>query len=118
MKTGKPKVVCLCGSTKFYKAFQKAYLNETLAGNIVLSLGVFRHSQKEAHGTNLTLTEDDLKQLEELNKRRIDMADEILIINVEGYIGEATTRELIYAKLHNKPIRWLEPRGGYNEDCD
>jgi hypothetical protein len=97
------KIVCLCGSTRFGEAFRGANLQETLAGNIVLSIGCEWHSDQALH-----LTSDDKERLDELHLRKIDLADEVLVLNVGGYVGSSTAREIAYAKQHGKPIRWLE----------
>lgn len=101
--TQKPKTVCLCGSTRFSDAFRKANLLETLAGKIVLSIGCDFKSDDA-----LELTIEDKQRLDELHLRKIDLADEVLILNVGGYVGESTNRELAYAKKHNKVIRYWE----------
>jgi len=102
----KPTIVCLCGSTRFMDAFFDAGWSETLAGKIVLSVGVCKHA--EHHGGE-ALGEGAAEMLDELHLRKIDLADEILVLNVGGYIGQSTAREVIYAHQHNKPIRLLEP---------
>ncbi len=99
-----PTIVCLCGSTRFSDAFQKANFDETLAGRIVLTIGCDMRSD-EAHG----LTSQDKQRLDELHKRKIDLADEILVLNVGGYVGVSTASEIGYARAHDKHIRWLEP---------
>ena len=104
----KPKIVCLCGSTRFYDAFQEAYYKETMAGRIVLSVGFYSHSSKRAHGQKVGCTKKQKIMLDELHKRKIDLADEILVLNVGKYIGESTKGEIEYAKKHNKGIRYLE----------
>jgi len=103
----RPKIVCLCGSTRFYDAFQKANYDETMAGNIVLSVGFYPHSSQIAHGQSLGCDDDQKKKLDELHKRKIDLADDVLVLNVDGYIGESTRSEIEYAKTHGKPIRYL-----------
>lgn len=104
----KPKIVCLCGSTRFLDAFQEANLQETLAGNIVLSIGCDTKSDNTLFAE---LTPDALKamkeRLDELHLRKIDLADEVYILNVDGYIGESTHRELEYAAQQHKEIRFL-----------
>jgi len=102
----KPKVVCLCGSTRFMDAFFDAGWQETLAGSIVLSVGVCKHA--EDHGGE-ALGLEVAAMLDELHLRKIDLADEVLILNVRGYVGDSTYRELKYAREHGKKIRWLEP---------
>lgn len=98
-----PLIVCLCGSTRFSDAFREANLRETLAGRIVLSIGCdFKSDQ------GLDLTEADKARLDELHLRKIDLADEILVLNVGGYIGESTRREIDYAMRIGRRVRYLE----------
>ncbi len=105
----RPIIVCLCGSTRFSEAFQKANLEETLNGKIVLSIGCNMKSDTEIFGH---LPENKLKEikkkLDELHLRKIDLADEVLILNVGGYMGESTTNEYAYALTKSKKIRFLE----------
>lgn len=137
--SGRPIVVCLCGSTRFSEEFAAANLRETLAGNIVLTVGCMTHSDAE-----LQITPEQKTKLDELHKRKIDMADEILVLNVrvctrcgspfqgswdkgpygklspgccvEGhdkspYIGDSTRSEIAYALQNGKMVRLLEPQG-------
>lgn len=106
----KPKVVCLCGSTRFYEAFVEANFKETMAGNIVLSVGFFLHRPEmvQIHGETVGITDEEKVMLDELHLRKIDLADEVLILNVGGYIGLSTEKELTYAVNHSKVIRFLE----------
>ena len=103
-----PTIVCLCGSTRFSEAFREANLRETLAGKIVLTIGCDFRSDD-----TIGLTEVDKQRLDILHLRKIDLADEVLILNVNGYIGESTRNELEYAYRHPgrnyKKIRFLEP---------
>jgi len=100
----RPKIVCLCGSTKYSQAFAKANEEETLLGNIVLSVGFFMHNRKD-----YPITEETKTALDSLHFRKIDLADEVLILNVGGYIGESTLNEIAYAFMKAKPIRYLNP---------
>ena len=107
---GNYRVVTLCGSTRFKDAFMEAQKRLTLEGNIVISVGLFGHS-----GDNEVwegMSEDTLtktkEMLDDMHKRKIDMADEIFVINVGGYIGSSTRSEIEYAKAHGKPVRYLE----------
>lgn len=104
----RPVIVCLCGSTRFYEEFMKANYEETMAGNIVLSVGFFTHRSDIAHGQQIGCTDEEKIKLDELHKRKIDLADEILILNVGNYIGESTRSEIDYAIAHGKSIRYLE----------
>jgi len=98
----KPRVVTLCGSTKFKAAFEEAAKSELLAGHLVFSVGGFPH----ADGWELTREQKALVDV--LHFRKIDLSDEILVLNVGGYIGESTEREIIYAESLRKKIRYLE----------
>lgn len=106
----RPIIVCLCGSTRFWRTFQKAGLQETMAGKIVLSIGAASGTDDDHFG-NLPREEYDRVKtmLDELHLRKIDLADEVLVLNLEGYIGESTRRELAYARASGKRIRFWEP---------
>jgi hypothetical protein len=105
----RPKIVCLCGSIRFYEEFQRQNYLETMAGNIVLSVGFYPHSSEQMHGENIGITPEQKIALDELHKRKIDLADEVLILNVNGYIGDSTESERQYALWTNKKVRYLEP---------
>lgn len=105
------KVITLCGSTKFKNEFLKAQKDLTLKGNIVISVGLFGHSGDSEVWENMdegTLTKTK-EMLDDMHKRKIDMADEIFVINVDGYIGESTKSEIEYAIYTNKKVNYLEP---------
>jgi hypothetical protein len=105
----RPEVVCLCGSTRFHDAFQRANYDLTMQGRIVLSVGFFPHSAERAHGETIGCTPEQKDALDELHLRKIDLADRVLVLNVGGYIGDSTRREIAYAEAHGKPIQYLEP---------
>lgn len=108
----KPEVVCLCGSTRFMDAFFYEGWRLTLEGKIVLSIGVCKHTDEDgAHGAE-AIGQDCADMLDELHFRKIDMSDKVRILNVGGYIGESTRKELDYAISQGKPVSYLEPWGG------
>ena len=100
---GKYKVITLCGSTKFKDAFLQEQKRLTLEGNIVISVGMFGHS-----GDQEVWTEGVKEMLDDMHKRKIDMADEIFVINVGGYIGSSTKSEIAYAQSTGKTVKYLE----------
>ena len=100
---GNYKVITLCGSTRFKDAFLQEQKRLTLEGNIVISVGLFGHS-----GDGEVWAEGTKAMLDDMHKRKIDMADEIFVINVNGYIGESTRSEIAYAKRTGKAVRYLE----------
>jgi hypothetical protein len=100
---GKYKVITLCGSTKFREEFISAQKRLTLEGNIVISVGLFGHSGDDEAWS------DDIKiMLDDMHKRKIDMADEIFVINVGSYIGSSTKSEIEYALENGKLVKYLE----------
>ena len=101
---GKYPVITLCGSTRFKDQFLEAQKRLTLAGNIVISVGLFGHS-----GDDEVWTEGTKEMLDDMHKRKIDMADRIYVINVNGYIGSSTRSEIEYARKEGKQVLFLEP---------
>ena len=107
---GNYKVITLCGSTRFKDQFMEAQKRLTLEGNIVISVGLFGHSGDNEVWENMdegTLTKTK-EMLDDMHKRKIDMADEIFVINVNGYIGDSTRSEIDYALKNGKSVRYLE----------
>jgi len=111
---GKYKVITLCGSTRFKDEFMEAQKRLTLEGNIVISVGLFGQAGDSEVWENMdegTLTATK-EMLDDMHKRKIDMADEIYVINVGGYIGESTRSEIEYAKETEKTVHYLEETEG------
>ena len=109
---GNYRIITLCGSTKFRDEFIAEQKRLTLEGNIVISVGLFGHS-----GDDEVWSENTKEMLDDMHKRKIDLADEIFVINVGGYIGSSTLSEIEYAKKTGKVVKYLEPinrtTGGY-----
>lgn len=106
----RPEVVCLCGSTRFYDAFQRANFELTMQGHIVLSAGFYPHATDQVHGETIGCTSAQKAALDELHLRKVDLADRVLVLNVGGYIGESTRHEIAYAQRRGTPIQYLEPQ--------
>lgn len=104
-----PEIIVLCGSTRFYDMFQAANYDLTMMGKIVLSVGFYPHS-KAIHGHGEGVGHDSAEKgaLDELHKRKIDLADRVYVLNVGGYIGESTRGEIEYARALGRPIDYLE----------
>jgi hypothetical protein len=99
---GKYKIITLCGSTKFKEEFIAEQKRLTLEGNIVISVGLFGHS-----GDNEVWSESTKEMLDDMHKRKIDLADEIFVINIGGYIGSSTKSEIEYAIKTGKVVKYL-----------
>lgn len=97
------KVITLCGSTRFKEQFFEVQKKLTLEGYIVISVGLFGHS-----GDDEVWTEGTKEMLDKMHLSKIDLADEIFVINVNGYVGESTKREIKYAKSTGKIVNYLE----------
>ena len=105
-----PEIVVLCGSTRFVEAFAEANQRLTHQGKIVLTVGSFVRWQDEPDPEAAYAELQSVKaMLDALHKRKIDLADRALILNVGGYIGETTRDEIAYAFHRGIPIEFLEP---------
>lgn len=110
--TAQPETVVLCGSTRFYDAFQQANYDLTMAGHIVLSVGFYPHAKAQhGHGEGVGHDSAEKVALDELHLRKIDRADWVYVLDCEvdgqPYIGESTAREIAYAEQLGKPVRYL-----------
>ncbi|NOU88650.1 hypothetical protein GC102_23260 [Paenibacillus sp. LMG 31460] len=94
------RVITLCGSTKFKGQFEQANAFLTLQGNIVISVAFFEQSD------GFEISEEQAELLGNLHFRKIDISDEIFVIDVDGYIGNSTRREIQYAEEKGKAIRY------------
>ena len=99
---GKYKIITLCGSTRFKDEFLSEQKRLTLEGNIVISVGLFGHS-----GDSEVWSDTTKEMLDDMHKRKIDLADEIFVINVGGYIGSSTRSEIEYAIKTWKAVKYM-----------
>ena len=106
----KYSVITLCGSTRFKDEFYEAQKRLTLEGNIVISVGLFGHSGDSEvwDGMDEGTISKTKEMLDDMHKRKIDMADGIYVINVGGHIGDSTRSEIEYAKALGKSVDYLE----------
>ena len=101
---GKFNVITLCGSTRFRAEYERVQKELTLQGNIVISVGLFGHSGDDE------VWKDGVKEmLDEMHLAKIDLADEIFVINPGGYVGQSTSREIAYARSRGKTVKSLCP---------
>lgn len=94
-------IITLLGSTKFKDAFEKEIRKLTLEGHVVLHPEIYSHSE------GISIDKKTEKILKDLHKEKIDMSDSVLVINVNGYVGENTLSEINYAKEKGKPVSYL-----------
>jgi len=108
-----PKIVCFCGSTRFANTYMIERWKLEKQGIITLGINILPNgyfTEKDHHGAE----QECVKHiLDELHFSKIDMADEVVILNVGGYIGESTKAELEYAKKRGKCITYFEKPNEY-----
>jgi hypothetical protein len=100
---GKYRIITLCGSTRFRDEFLAEQKRLTLEGNIVISVGLFGHT-----GDHEVWSESTKEMLDDMHKRKIDLADGIFVVNPGGYIGSSTQSEIEYAHKTGKTVYFLE----------
>ncbi|MDF1489090.1 hypothetical protein [Tessaracoccus caeni] len=94
---GRPRIVCICGSTRFRDEMADANRWLTLAGAIVVAPAVFQHRGD-------VIAEEQKEGLDALHLRKIDLADAVFVVDPGGYVGESTSREIAYAESHGTPV--------------
>jgi hypothetical protein len=106
-----PRIVVLCGSTRFPGAFREANLRLTLAGQVVLSIGCDTKSDADLAAA-ASLGDDPAAvkaRLDDLHRWKIDLADEVLVVSdaETGYFGDSTAGEIAYANAAGKPVAYM-----------
>lgn len=102
-----PVVICIVGSSKFKPQIIGLMQRETLKGKIVLQHGFYHHVDL------VPITDQQKAMLDELMLRKIDLAHEVLVCNMNGYIGQSTKRAVEYAREKNKRL-FFEERESFN----
>lgn len=107
-------IVCLCGSSRWPELHHKVIMEETLAGNIVIPLGLYGHADHPAGARAATNDGDEstvMKQmLDRLHFQKINLANEIVVVTKDGYIGDSTRREIEHALVTGKRVRYWPNR--------
>jgi len=106
----RPTVVCFCGSTRFTREMMLLMWDFAKRGIIALGWCVLPEGYFDGDGVHGAELEGCKEQLDSLHRRKIDLADQVLVLNIGGYIGESTRDEIAYAKSIGKPVAYLEPR--------
>jgi len=94
-------IITLCGSTKFKEFFLYMQKHLTLQNHIVISVGLFGHAD------NIKLRRHEKEMLDDMHKEKIDISNAIYVIDIGGYIGESTRREIEYARKMGKKIYYF-----------
>ena len=98
---GGGSVITLCGSMRFREEFERLGAELTLAGHVVLTPTFLAPSTE--------LSSEERARLGRIHLQKVEMADEVLIVNVGGYVGESTRREIEQARSRGVPVSFLEP---------
>ena len=106
----KPKVIVLCGSSKFCQIMAVcAWVLERDEGAITIGLHLLPEwYSPDLPDSHLAEHEGVASAMDELHKRKIDLADEIFIVNYKDYIGDSTKNEIMYAQEKGVPVRWFQ----------
>ena len=105
----KPKIVCLCGSTRFIAEMAcLMWVLERDEGYICLGMHLLPDDYPGVQPDHMAEHEGRKEHFDELHKRKIDLADEVLVLNIGGYIGESTQSEIDYTIAHGKPVKYIE----------
>lgn len=99
-----PKIICLTGSKRFYRTYRRLEAEFTIQGNIVLTPGYYPRDEEL-----IPEGEVDIGRLIALYNRKIDMCDELFVINEDGFIGDRTKAKIMYAHSLAKKIKFLHP---------
>jgi hypothetical protein len=106
-------IYTLCGSSRFPDAFALANMHLSLQGHIVIGKGMMGHADQPAGARFLTSDGDDatpvMREQDRLHFRKIDLSDAIYVVNVGGYVGSSTSREISYARDIGKHVHWMFP---------
>ena len=97
--TGRPEIVCLCGSARFMAEIRAANRELTLAGVVVVAPSEL----------DVSPTPEQKAVLDALHLRRIDLADRVVVVNPGGYVGDSTRREIAHARAAGKPVTFTDP---------
>lgn len=92
------KIITVCGSYKFKKEMTEIAEKMTLKGNCMITPNDLTKTDKNAY------TEDEILMIDKMHKEKIKLSDAILVVDVNGYIGNSTKSEIEYAKALNKEV--------------
>lgn len=92
------KIITVCGSYKFEKEMKEITEKMALKGNCMITPIDLTKPNKEAY------TKEQALMLDKMHKEKIKLADAILVVNVNSYIGNSTKSEIEYAKSLDKEI--------------
>ena len=97
------KVVTLCGSMRFQNEMMEIAEKLAREGECVLT-PVYMVTK------DCEISEEEVKRLKLEQFKRIELADEVFVVNVDGYVGESTMAEIEYAERSRKRVRFSQPK--------
>jgi hypothetical protein len=99
----RPLIVTLIGSSRFKEEHERAQREETLLGKIVIPMGMYGHLEGLDQDGSIKA------MLDVLHRRKIDISDEVLLVNPGGYVGPSTLSELLYSNQAGKYLTATNP---------
>ena len=104
----KPKIVTICGSSRFVEIMAVAqWLIERDELAITMGLNLLPSWYPDCPLDHLAEHEGCANEMDELHLRKIDLADEIFVVDWDNYIGDSTSKEIKYAEKNDKRIRYF-----------
>jgi len=97
--------ITLCGSAKFEKSFHDWNEKLTFAGHVVYSLAVYPSSKERNKNW---YTEEQKTLFDLVHFAKIEESDAVVVLNVDGYVGDSTRREITWAQIREKQVLYLE----------
>lgn len=108
------EMVCICGSMRFYDEMMHQAQLATLEGYVV----VMPHINVSSYDMPKSKLDELKSKLDKLHLKKIDLSSSVLVVNVGGYIGESTRKEIDYARSLGKRVGYLVPVAGIHYDPD
>ena len=108
MRKVKPKIVTLCGSSKYCDIMAVcAWFIERDEKAITMGLHLLPRWYPIKAESHIAEMEGVAEAMDKLHLSKIDISDEIFVVNFDDYIGDSTRGEIEYTMKLNKPIRWF-----------
>lgn len=103
--------ITLCGSTRFKSKFEEWNHRLAISGHTVYSLSLFGREEKDiGKDSNITISDSEKITLDLVHLDKILNSDAIVVIDVEGYVGFSTKREIEWARMQGKKVFWMESK--------
>ncbi len=109
--------ITLCGSTRFKSVFEEWNHKLAVAGHTIYSLSIFAREESDVgKESNITITDEEKVTLDLVHLDKILNSDAIVVIDVNGYTGFSTKREIEWARMQRKFIYFITKESAKSPD--